>query len=71
LLLLLLLLLPLLQSDIGEFTKLGGLTAVEERLVGVQDIEAKLEELGKRAELYQVQADTGFGGAPPLLWLLL
>uniref|UniRef100_A0A383V949 AAA+ ATPase domain-containing protein n=1 Tax=Tetradesmus obliquus TaxID=3088 RepID=A0A383V949_TETOB len=46
-----------LQSDIGEFTKLGGLAAVEERLVGVQDIEAKLEELGKRAELYQARED--------------
>lgn len=34
--------------------KLGGLAAVEERLVGVQEIEAKLEGLGKRAELYQV-----------------
>jgi hypothetical protein len=42
------------QCDIGEFTKLGGLAAVEERLVGVQDIEAKLGEMGKRAELYQV-----------------
>ncbi|KAF6265404.1 dynein heavy chain 6 [Scenedesmus sp. NREL 46B-D3] len=44
-----------LQCEIEEFTKLGGLAAVEERLVGVQDIEAKLEELGKRAELYQAR----------------
>lgn len=44
-----------MQTDIAGFTKLGGLPAVEERLVAVQDYETRLEELGKRAELYQVR----------------
>lgn len=45
-----------LQASISEFTNVGGLQAVEERLIAVQDYEAKLEELDKQAETYQVRS---------------
>jgi hypothetical protein len=40
--------------SISEFTKVGGLQAVEERLVAVQDYQAKLEEIDRLAETYRV-----------------
>jgi hypothetical protein len=43
-----------LQASITEFTKAGGLQAVEERLIAVQDYEAKLDELDRLAETYRV-----------------
>lgn len=44
----------LLQVAISKFTRVGGLQAVEERSVAVQDFEAKLEELDRLAETYRV-----------------
>jgi hypothetical protein len=43
-----------LQAATADFTSLGGLQAVEERLLAVQDFEAKLDELDKLAETYRV-----------------
>ena len=45
-----------MQAAISQFTKVGGLQAVEERLISVQDFESKLEELDKLAETYTVRA---------------
>lgn len=42
--------------SISEFTKVGGLQAVEERLIAVQDFESRLDELDKLAETYQVSS---------------
>lgn len=39
---------------ISKFTHVGGLQAVEERSIAVQDFEAKLEELDRLAETYRV-----------------
>lgn len=50
----------LLQVAISKFTQVGGLQAVEERSIAVQDFEAKLEELDRLAETYRVGA-TGPG----------
>lgn len=43
-----------MQVSISGFTKVGGLQAVEERLIAVQDYEAKLEELDRLSETYRV-----------------
>jgi hypothetical protein len=45
-----------MQASVVEFTQAGGLQAVEERLIAVQDFESKLEELGGLADTYQVSA---------------
>jgi hypothetical protein len=44
----------LLQVAISKVTRVGGLQAVEERSIAVQDFESKLEELDRLAETYRV-----------------
>lgn len=54
---------PYLQTSITDFTKVGGLQAAEERLIAVQDYEAKLDELDRLAETYRVSVAAQLHGA--------
>jgi dynein heavy chain len=46
-----------LQGEVSGFTQLGQLSAVEERMATVLDLEARLKALEAKGELYQSRED--------------